>query len=78
MVAELKVQEYLNIFCCSLAKISMVAEPMKILSEVRGGCSLAKISMVAEPQAMKCITQSSCSLAKISMVAEPVLLQLLH
>ena len=71
MVAELK-KAYRNAFmCCSLAKISMVAEPCLVGLYKLHGCSLAKISMVAElSNALKyvCIC---CSLAKISMVAEP-------
>ncbi|MBF1084369.1 MAG: hypothetical protein HXL43_08555, partial [Solobacterium sp.] len=35
---------------CSLAKISMVAEPSGTPGKSERGCSLAKISMVAEPQ----------------------------
>ena len=35
---------------CSLAKISMVAEPKKSGNINNQRCSLAKISMVAEPQ----------------------------
>ena len=56
--------------CCSLAKISMVAElpPDDLMGIFR--CSLAKISMVAEPVSLGKRIQRSCSLAKISMVAE--------
>ena len=35
---------------CSLAKISMVAEPELFPIVLEACCSLAKISMVAEPQ----------------------------
>ena len=36
------------IHCCSLAKISMVAELTHLMNKHHCGCSLAKISMVAE------------------------------
>ena len=48
MVAELE-GTWENIKrCCSLAKISMVAERAFGISARGAGCSLAKISMVAE------------------------------
>ena len=55
---------------CSLAKISMVAEPKFALGIPTSGCSLAKISMVAELRYRICNRCLCCSLAKISMVAE--------
>ena len=70
MVAERNVKNHDTGHCCSLAKISMVAElyPTYKLNFV--GCSLAKISMVAELQVGFAILLTCCSLAKISMVAE--------
>ena len=49
MVAEQIYQMLTLSFCCSLAKISMVAELHDRDTNPDGGCSLAKISMVAEP-----------------------------
>ena len=60
---------------CSLAKISMVAEPSFFLSKKRTRCSLAKISMVAEQDFQRIQLGLCCSLAKISMVAEQRYLQ---
>ena len=72
MVAEHAPFLYTFHFCCSLAKISMVAELSVSSVESKLRCSLAKISMVAElyPDEWGC--EVSCSLAKISMVAEHV------
>ena len=56
--------------CCSLAKISMVAELLITPVICIKSCSLAKISMVAERMGSICNSIRSCSLAKISMVAE--------
>ena len=58
--------------CCSLAKISMVAEQINVFINGLLRCSLAKISMVAEPDVDIIIFEECCSLAKISMVAELV------
>ena len=49
MVAELQGGTQNDDFSCSLAKISMVAEPLMAYSLPKKSCSLAKISMVAEP-----------------------------
>ena len=57
-------------FCCSLAKILMVAEPLLIVTVFEKCCSLAKILMVAEPYQHYMVIVASCSLAKILMVAE--------
>ena len=57
-------------WCCSLAKISMVAEHDDLTKEREASCSLAKISMVAEPKQLEKLFLTCCSLAKISMVAE--------
>ena len=70
MVAEHLVYLFLLPISCSLAKISMVAEPEHDVSIPGISCSLAKISMVAEPPLADFIKGASCSLAKISMVAE--------
>ena len=70
MVAE---QDSLRLFfvdCCSLAKISMVAEPVRRATSRPARCSLAKISMVAELLMNLIVCSICCSLAKISMVAE--------
>ena len=48
MVAERSCTGYMSFLSCSLAKISMVAEPIKSQSLTIESCSLAKISMVAE------------------------------
>ena len=48
MVAEQPASENNPIHRCSLAKISMVAEPLIYELDSTKGCSLAKISMVAE------------------------------
>ena len=56
--------------CCSLAKISMVAELVLQILNFILGCSLAKISMVAELWICTTNRLYCCSLAKISMVAE--------
>ena len=70
MVAE-HVWSLLSIFvCCSLAKISMVAERTHYKWQRCHGCSLAKISMVAELDYKRNVQLVGCSLAKISMVAE--------
>ena len=50
MVAELQFASCNADNSCSLAKISMVAEPAGDYELVEVCCSLAKISMVAEPQ----------------------------
>ena len=50
MVAELNGVFDNGTLCCSLAKISMVAEHLETLKRISISCSLAKISMVAEPQ----------------------------
>ena len=70
MVAELNGIIISKLFCCSLAKISMVAEPSDEYKFLEDCCSLAKISMVAEPLPFNQSQVYSCSLAKISMVAE--------
>ena len=57
-------------FCCSLAKILMVAEPLLIVTVFEKCCSLAKILMVAELMMNTPISPTCCSLAKILMVAE--------
>ena len=49
MVAEQDNVFYRGLRCCSLAKISMVAEPEAVPGYRTNCCSLAKISMVAEP-----------------------------
>ena len=71
MVAEQRDSIKSYIFCCSLAKISMVAELKYKSNLTDNGCSLAKISMVAEPVGKSRLFMFCCSLAKISMVAEP-------
>ena len=71
MVAELFKVVDIVIFCCSLAKISMVAEQRMLDLDEDTSCSLAKISMVAEQAILQQYYPTSCSLAKISMVAEP-------
>ena len=48
MVAELDNEFVDDDISCSLAKISMVAEPTPSLTNAPLCCSLAKISMVAE------------------------------
>ena len=48
MVAERTYKYVPSYDCCSLAKISMVAEHITPLAPLERGCSLAKISMVAE------------------------------
>ena len=48
MVAEQRQSKEPMRFCCSLAKISMVAEHVDGVYLFGSGCSLAKISMVAE------------------------------
>ena len=48
MVAEQDTEEHQKKDCCSLAKISMVAEPVLYSVVTFTSCSLAKISMVAE------------------------------
>ena len=48
MVAELIKLLIYSLFGCSLAKISMVAEPWESRLQRVPRCSLAKISMVAE------------------------------
>ena len=70
MVAELVLYFILFTPCCSLAKISMVAELNKMCDTPIQRCSLAKISMVAELVQVSFFTPICCSLAKISMVAE--------
>ena len=50
MVAEQLIKVLVSLFCCSLAKISMVAELKKDVKSINHRCSLAKISMVAELQ----------------------------
>ena len=70
MVAERLRYHLLALGCCSLAKISMVAEPNCSSHSLSSSCSLAKISMVAEPAEQLEELSNSCSLAKISMVAE--------
>ena len=72
MVAEHISLFYHHLTSCSLAKISMVAEPAIDGVYTSLGCSLAKISMVAERQLYEVELLDGCSLAKISMVAEPV------
>ena len=49
MVAELENGGFIMMQCCSLAKISMVAERKVMSGSKLFSCSLAKISMVAEP-----------------------------
>ena len=71
MVAELSPPRTFPSSCCSLAKISMVAELFTFLIAFRFRCSLAKISMVAEQFSLQFKFANCCSLAKISMVAEP-------
>ena len=56
--------------CCSLAKISMVAELCIHYACFKDRCSLAKISMIAELPPVLSTLIVRCSLAKISMVAE--------
>ena len=48
MVAELVLIKQVDCLCCSLAKISMVAELFYENIDILFRCSLAKISMVAE------------------------------
>ena len=50
MVAELEQSFEFEVLCCSLAKISMVAERAPATPSANARCSLAKISMVAEPR----------------------------
>ena len=71
MVAELPPATWIALCCCSLAKISMVAEQTSKEANRKDGCSLAKISMVAEQFTKGKDLLIGCSLAKISMVAEP-------
>ena len=73
MVAERERQDVIRYYGCSLAKISMVAEPLDQWHCFLCRCSLAKISMVAELLQKAFRGGDSCSLAKISMVAELVL-----
>ena len=70
MVAELSSINLIKPICCSLAKISMVAEPLRACLKYLTSCSLAKISMVAEQTKDTTFIIVCCSLAKISMVAE--------
>ena len=70
MVAERISNKHRPKVCCSLAKISMVAELDYLNTCMHDSCSLAKISMVAEQTFLKTEQAYSCSLAKISMVAE--------
>ena len=71
MVAEPDIDIIIFEECCSLAKISMVAERAINPNSSFPSCSLAKISMVAELWQSKHKGIRCCSLAKISMVAEP-------
>ena len=70
MVAEQAQDHRYYSQCCSLAKISMVAEPIPLGNTIFSSCSLAKISMVAEHPLLLLLFPQGCSLAKISMVAE--------
>ena len=70
MVAEPPFNNKSTSDCCSLAKISMVAELSEMQYAHKWRCSLAKISMVAEHIPYIYDNGKGCSLAKISMVAE--------
>ena len=74
MVAELSNSDLAYKTRCSLAKISMVAEPLIEFGNMSLCCSLAKISMVAERRGYRTSSVDSCSLAKISMVAEQLIM----